>query len=199
MPGLVGIQFVPDGQFLDTVATFRKIELSYWWVVNMYEMGELLRWAAQFNPKLRLQPRRITFLAAMAEWKTEPEAAFITRLDAKPLDELAALVSTLPRDARAKQELVDLLREKRTHTHDNNLDASGLHVLAQLLKGLLPTTGKRAKGPFTLLASKLTESASLIRAAMEQQAGLRHSEAQKASRALDEALSLLGAKHEAEK
>ncbi len=106
LPGLMGVQFVPEGDYLDVVATFRKLELSFWWVVNMLEIGELLRWAAAQDPKRRAA-RRVTFFAALAEWKPNPEAAFVTELDALSLADLSALVIQANDGQEvARQELV---------------------------------------------------------------------------------------------
>ncbi|HEY0480369.1 MAG TPA: metallophosphoesterase, partial [Kofleriaceae bacterium] len=44
-PCLTGLQLQLDGNLLNVVATFRKIELSFWWLVNMYEMELLLKYA----------------------------------------------------------------------------------------------------------------------------------------------------------
>src|SRR5262245_5824751 len=59
LPCLVGLQFIPEGTSLDAVATFRKLELSFWWPVNMYEVAQLLQLAAKRDKEKR-QPRRIT-------------------------------------------------------------------------------------------------------------------------------------------
>jgi len=136
LPGLMSVQFVPDGDHLDVVATFRKLELSFWWAVNMYELGELLRWAAQQDNRHRRRPRRITFFAALAEWKTDPEATFVTELDSMPLDELVRTVSEAKTRDDARQRLVSLLQDKVDRTNDVNIDHTGLERLARIVAGV---------------------------------------------------------------
>lgn len=136
LPGLVGIQFVPDGEFLDAVATFRKLELSFWWVVNMLEVGELLRWAATADTRHRRTPRRITFFAAIAEWKHIPEAAFTTELDTAPSSALLAIVIRAALgESNAAEELASLIEAKVKQTNDVNIDESGVLRLSDFLEG----------------------------------------------------------------
>jgi predicted MPP superfamily phosphohydrolase len=132
MPGLMSLQFVPtDSDRLDLVATFRKIELSYWWVVNMMEMGRILAWASK---DIRKKPGRITFFAAMAEWKADPEAATTLELDRQSLQKLATTVLTINKP-ESREQLVQWLEEKATGTNENNLDTTGLDRLRDLLTG----------------------------------------------------------------
>jgi 3',5'-cyclic AMP phosphodiesterase CpdA len=166
LPALLSIQFIrPDSTHLDVVATFRKIELSFWWVVNMFELGELLRWAAE---RLRLTARRITFFAAEAEWKTtNVEAAFATDLDDLSLRELVELVNgVMKNDAGQVSKLTALLAEKKLHTHSQNLDVAGLDRTVSVLAGLLPSLGPRKGKDLHALHEVLAEAADHIRKAM---------------------------------
>ncbi|MBK6362568.1 MAG: hypothetical protein IPF52_03370 [Saprospiraceae bacterium] len=74
LPGLTGIQFVPFEENgikrLDIVAFFRNIELSFWWVVNCYEMEQLLNYACR-KTQNDYVPGRITFFSSIAEWSTD--------------------------------------------------------------------------------------------------------------------------------
>lgn len=196
LPGLMSIQFVPDGNALDAVVTFRKVELSFWWAVNMYEVGELLRWAAKHDPNKR-KPRRITFFAALAEWKEQPEATFVTELDSIPLARLCQLVMEADvNTANARAELARLLEDKIDRTNEANIDHTGLSRLVEIIKGRVQAQGEhdeaRQASPISrqLLdslaeAAALTEEAergsedrgaSIERAKEHLQAALRHLE-----------------------
>src|SRR5262249_6532303 len=125
-PALTGIQFIPDEMYLDAVATFRNLELSFWWVLNMMEIGRLLEWACSRFPKKRTA-RRITFYASIAEWRADPRGPFTAKLDRMPLADLTALVmSARSGTPSATDELRQLLKEKLDHTNEFNLDATGL-------------------------------------------------------------------------
>ncbi len=166
LPALLSIQFVrPDDSHLDVVATFRKIELSFWWVVNMFELAELLDWAAE---RLGLTRRRITFFAAEAEWKKKNvEAAFVTDLDELTLRELVEIVSGVTRSEGVHvTKLTALLAEKKAHTHSQNLDVAGLERLVSVLAGLIPSLGVRKGKELHALNELLTEAADQIRKAM---------------------------------
>lgn len=196
LPGLMSIQFVKQPPYLDVVATFRKLELSFWWVVNMYELGKLLKWAEKKVRSEKLTARRITFFSALAEWSVDPEPALITKLDSVSLRDLSALVqgaydSTMLGTAK-RQELKNWLTEKKAHTSDTNLDPSGLKNLAELIDGL--KQGALAAGSTALhddLARKIEEAAAHIRRAMKSGKEERQSTADRARDALDEAIKLL--------
>jgi hypothetical protein len=128
LPGLVGVQFIRhDGQ-LDIISTFRSIELSFWWVVNMYEAGKLLEWAAK---KKGLSVGTITCFAPYAEWRKEPHPSFRTRIDELSVSKLANLaLGTAPSELK---RLIELLEEKIRHTSVFDLDSKGLQNLADLL------------------------------------------------------------------
>ncbi|MES2644721.1 MAG: metallophosphoesterase [Myxococcota bacterium] len=135
-PHLMGVQFNAEDGYLDVVATFRKIELSYWWVANMYELSRLLTWAAAYGANRTRTPRRITVFAAFAEWKERPGAAVVARLDRMTIEELTTIaVGFVAGDAAAATRLCDLLIEKREYTSDRNLDANGLASLCAVLRG----------------------------------------------------------------
>lgn len=127
LPGLMSLQFIKRAAVLDVTVTFRKIELSFWWCVNMMEVGELLRWVAK---RVGIPPGRITFFAGLAEWKHNPEAAIEAKLDGMSVSTMMKLV--LDQDWG---EIIRLLDEKVTRTHDNNLDSTGLAQLAEVIVG----------------------------------------------------------------
>jgi 3',5'-cyclic AMP phosphodiesterase CpdA len=196
LPGLMSIQFVKQPPFLDVVATFRKLELSFWWVVNMYELGKLLKWAEFKIRSEKLTARRITFFAALAEWSPDPEPAFVTRLDSMPLHEMAALVlgayNAAAHGASKRDELKVLLAEKRAHTSDTNLDATGLKTLAELIEGLKSgAPGTAQKSLSNDVASKVAEAAAHIRNAMKSTRDDRQTSTDRAREALDQAIRLL--------
>jgi 3',5'-cyclic AMP phosphodiesterase CpdA len=167
LPALMSLQFVRVDDRLDLVATFRKLELSFWWVVNVYEACELLHWAAD---RLRIKERRITFFAALAEWKTtDVDPAFVALLDELKLSEVVALVAGVARnEVDQLSRLRDLLDEKRAHTHAQNLDVAGLDLLVAVLKGLPdPKAKKAAKRELWLLHDSLVKAADHVRTAME--------------------------------
>lgn len=187
LPALVGIQFIPqDDNRLDLVATFRKIELSYWWVVNMYEAAQLLEWGSSYAKR---RPGRITFFAPLAEWKKRPETALVTKLDGAEIDDLIALFLKISKDdANAKQELRKMLEEKVQHTNEKNLDARGLTRALAVIRGFAQS-GMESIGPNKLgeeLATALTEIQTAMREHRDDD-GL----VQKACEALSRAVQLL--------
>jgi len=137
LPGLVGIQFVPEGKYLDLVGSFRKLELSFWWVVNMYEMSLLLEWASK---EARKQARRITFFAALAEWKTDPEAALSAAIDRRDTASLVTLLMRIETGQVApRNELASLLDEKIERTNEVNIDLVGLQRVVEIVDGITQT------------------------------------------------------------
>ena len=136
LPCLVGLQFIPDGIFLDVVATFRKLELSFWWPVNMYEVAQLLQLAAKRDKEKR-QPRRITFFAALAQWKTRTEVAVTPEIDRLSTSELIPLVLRAAQgDDASCARIASLLLEKQKFTDEKNLDDSGLERLFDIATGV---------------------------------------------------------------
>lgn len=103
----------------------------------MFEMCGLLRWAAQrLSQQLRhdVRPGRVTFIAALAEWKADPEATFEAELDQLPLSSVTELVARVCGGAdSAKRELARLLRDKLDRTSIRNVDTAGLVRVQALL------------------------------------------------------------------
>jgi 3',5'-cyclic AMP phosphodiesterase CpdA len=165
LPALVGIQFIPqDNNRLDLVATYRKLELSYWWVVNMYEAAELLKWGSSYTKR---RSGRITFFAPLAEWKLSPETTFVTTLDKAELVDLVALLMKLANDdADARASLRMMLEEKHQHTNEKNLDPQGLKHAIAILSGL--GMGGSENGILKSLAEDLTRALLNIEAAMAE-------------------------------
>jgi len=187
LPALVGIQFIPqDDNRLDLVATFRKLELSYWWVVNMYEAAQLLEWGSSYAQR---RPGRITFFAPLAEWKKRPETALVTALDSAEMDHFVTLFIKISKDnPEAKKTLRALLEEKVQYTNEKNLDARGLTRSLAVIRGLAQSEIESAilKGLGAELATALTE----IQTAMQEHRdddGL----VEKAREALSRAIALL--------
>jgi calcineurin-like phosphoesterase family protein len=130
MPALVGIQFLPNGRLLDIVGIFRNLELSYWWLVNMYELGELLRWACEDK---RMVCGSVTMFASFAHWDSDPYQTVPTEIDEMPLRRLAGCAADFAMNASAA-ELLGLLIEKKKHTNQYELETIGLERLAELLE-----------------------------------------------------------------
>lgn len=147
-PSLMSLQFLKDDEYLDLVATFRKIELSFWWVVNMLEAVELLRWAAGAGSEKvggkRRSPRKITFFAALAEWKPKPDPSFVSELDAADTGKLTS-IALATANAAGIQELIRLLEEKDARTNAQNLDHTGLERLSQILRAVFADRGSTVK------------------------------------------------------
>lgn len=133
IPGLMSIQFVPDGKtHISLVATFRKVELSYWWVVNMLELGRLLTWAADRTGR---KARRISFFAAIAEWKDDPEAVTTMEIDRAPIDTITQVALTLSQP-NSRATLIRWISEKESNTNANNVDTTGMERLCGILRGV---------------------------------------------------------------
>jgi hypothetical protein len=196
---LVGIQFIlsENEKYLDVVATFRKVELLFWWVVNMYEIGKLLEWVAKNLSAKKPKPRCITFFAALAEWKERPEATFITQIDQMKIENITTLVCNIfygsnknKKDGLCK--LVCLLEEKKRHTHENNLDIKGLELLTQVVQGLLNTNRKKKGNVLSQeLLKRLAEAKENIGEAMSAEPEKHFSSTNNACEALEESIRLL--------
>lgn len=187
-PHLMSVHFIPEKGFLDVVVTFRKIELSYWWVANTYEIGRLLEWTARYGSKEKRTARRITFFAALAHWKGEPEAAMVTRLDRMSLRDLTMLVARVHNNETiARDELLTLLREKLEYTNDKNLDGQGLSECLDLFSGL--TAARTGTPALTSFVGKLSEAVTYIRNAINS--GNSAAEADDARTALAQAIGFL--------
>lgn len=178
-PALAGVQFhVDEGERrLDVTFTFRKIDLSFWWVVNMYEAIKLWRWASsRIERDCRCAIGRITFFAALAEWKEEDTATFLIDLDHQPLEGVVELA--LAADTGNSHGLVEKLRDKREQTNVNNIDPHGLERLADIVVGIVKSRPP-AKGRWSDdLIAKLCHARDLFRSA-EIKARKRHESAAK--------------------
>lgn len=165
LPALVGLQFIPqESNRLDLVATFRKLELSYWWVVNMREAAELLEWGAWYSGH---KPGRITFFAPIAEWKRTPETTFVPELDSAPLDRFVSLFLKLANgDKDAANEVRRMLEEKRKYTNEKNLDLRGLNTACSVLSGL--RQGGQDNALLTKLNDRLAHASILIETALKE-------------------------------
>jgi hypothetical protein len=142
LPGLMGIQFIPrvdaatGNHYLDAVATFRNLELSFWWVVNMLEIGLLLNWAAQQDQGREYKAGRITFFSAIAEWRPDPRPMFISQIDALGIDDLFVHVAAADeRNVDSIKYLINILEEKASETTHLNIDCGGLSSLTHLVSG----------------------------------------------------------------
>jgi hypothetical protein len=198
LPGLVGIQFIlsENEKFLDVVATFRKIELSFWWVVNMYEIGKILEWVAKNLFSKKPKPRRITFFAALAEWKERPEATFITKIDQMKIEDITTLVcSIFYNNVKSRrnniEKLICLLEEKKRHTHENNLDIKGLELLTQVIRGFINTGKKKGNVLSQEFLKRLEHAKENIGNAMRPEYEERFPSTSNACEALEETIRLL--------
>jgi len=140
-PALAGVQFhvaddVKKQKRLELTFTFRKIDLSFWWVVNMYEAIKLWKWAhSQIEKECRCTSGRITFFATIAEWKTDDTATFPMELDDLQLEGMVDIA--LAADAGKPSSLLKKLANKRAHTNVNNIDFYGLAQLAAVVQGII--------------------------------------------------------------
>jgi 3',5'-cyclic AMP phosphodiesterase CpdA len=186
MPGLVGIQFMRRGRYLDLIATFRSLELSFWWVVNMCEACRLLHWAARDK---NMDAGTITIFSPMAEWKENPRPSSPTVIDEIPVSELADLaLSSEPTDLR---ELCKLIEQKINHTSVFDLDSKGLQTLSELFRMRAVKDGPCiAKGVAENVAVGLSAAVSEIEEAIKRPKE-RVSHVAVAERFLREALALL--------
>jgi 3',5'-cyclic AMP phosphodiesterase CpdA len=188
-PALMGIQFLPDGTRLDVVVFFRNLELSFWWVVNMYEIGKLLEWAARYRSN-RYKPGSITFTSPIASWSPEPGPTFVARLDEEPLASLTELLlSAADGDAKACSGLKSLIEQKRDRTNEGNLDTTGLDRVLGISGGLM----RRSKECHHMVSS-LNDCMKVAVQSINE--GLRNPDLARASAeaartALDQALKLL--------
>jgi hypothetical protein len=164
LPSLMSLQFLKDGNNLDLIATFRKIELSFWWVVNMYEAIELLTWAANYGSQAvgerTRTPRRITFVAALAEWKEKPDSAFVAELDGADLGTLTSIALATTKTSGVTK-LIELLEEKKLHTNPQNLDHIGLAQFAQILNAAIRTF-ETSSPALQAACNKISEAAEKI-------------------------------------
>jgi hypothetical protein len=189
-PTMTGIQFVSDGKHLDVVVTFRKIELSAWWVINMLEVGKLLAWAVTVDKNKRLMPGRITFFAALAEWKTDPRPTVIPRLDSIEIGTLTGLLTAAnAKDAAALKGLAQMIDEKVKFTNVDNIDVTGVVQLGELLAGL---TKSQAGVLPPVLCNHVVRAGESMKAALKlARDDQRDAELQKVKLSLTEAASVV--------
>ena len=130
LPGLVGIQFKPrdnDEDILDIVLTFRNLELSFWWVVNMLEGRKILEWACKKVPQKPYTEGSVTIFSALAEWRTNPRPIFISDIDALPSEKKYLLLKKVDSNSsEAINDLIEMLHEKVEPTSILNIEFSGL-------------------------------------------------------------------------
>lgn len=155
LPGMMSLQFMWRGATLDITVTFRKIELSFWWCVNMMEASELLHWVAG---RVGATAGKISFFAALAEWKTDPEAAVEAVIDGMSISKMIEL--TLE---SSWSTLAELLVEKAALTNENNLDPTGLARLAEIFKGCIPKIDESLRQSI----DELTKQISIAREAID--------------------------------
>jgi predicted phosphodiesterase len=145
-PGLVGVQFYLEdpghSNVLHLTATFRHLELSFWWAVNVYEACELLEYAAPRIPGLDQKPSlgTITFFAAQAGWEKSPDPTGCAELDTLDGGILMALVADGIDGKRSELDrLVRLLREKASYTNVANVETVGVAELVAMVHAMRPT------------------------------------------------------------
>jgi len=143
----MSIQLVPiyAEQRLDIVATFRNIELSFWWVVNMLELRKLLEYC---GPRCEsdLRPGSVTMFAALAEWKRAPEPVYVARLDEMDLAELLELCIGA-RDKRQEyaERLAGILEEKAQDLTPYNVEVTGIDLMLSSLRAVQHATRRNSR------------------------------------------------------
>jgi hypothetical protein len=159
----------------------------------MYEIGEILRWAADRAEK-KWKAGQITFYAALAQWKEDPEPAFVAEIDGMTIEELTGILLGI-RTNKNKQpidKLRFLLNEKRQYTHENNLDPTGLDIFSQLLGAFVDDANRSSRRDLlTELLDKVNHAKDQIQTALMKK-DRRRACIQRACKALDDAVALLG-------
>lgn len=186
MPALTSLQFVRSGDRLDIMASFRKIELAFWWVVNLMELVELLKWAAESR---NWKPGAIGLFAALAEWRpSNPEHTVVPKLQTRSLMGLTTLAFRVAKhDSRG--EFAALLDDFIAHTHANNFSGRVLGQFVELLHGA-HTALDQAPDP-ELLDNLVRAHELLVRAVSESNEVERSATVSEAKRALELASSRL--------
>jgi hypothetical protein len=149
LPGLMSIQFVPNEprHAIDVIATFRNLELSFWWGVNMYELSLLLEYAVQRCGLTGYSGGAITVFAATATWKSNPEPVFTAELDDKFDADFVSLAIDLSSGSETSlRELRRLLDNKESVTSRNNVELSGLRQLSIVLNAVSTSTNSAVLG-----------------------------------------------------
>jgi predicted MPP superfamily phosphohydrolase len=140
LPGLVGLQFIPNDHTgrLDIVATFRNLELSFWWVVNMLEARRLLEWACRRISGKDYKPGRVTFFSSLAEWRADPRPMFVSELDNMREEELFVLLMNANTGNKSTVKILCAkLKEKAATTNDLNIQYRGLEHMLFLVRGII--------------------------------------------------------------
>jgi 3',5'-cyclic AMP phosphodiesterase CpdA len=171
-PGLVGLQFIRDPgpqNTLSIVASFRYIELSFWWGVNMLEAQHLLERAHRAEDLDKLRLGSITFFAALARWETAPDLVARAKLDVLRTEEITELVANavVSADKPARRSLLWLLQEKRRLTSAKNIDSIGLDELAGLITGLTTSSAPKRRGSWEQIARRLKQAVDKLDTAVE--------------------------------
>jgi 3',5'-cyclic AMP phosphodiesterase CpdA len=180
-PTLVGVQFVPDGSRLNLVMTFRKLELSFWWAVNMYEAVALLRWAVDERSNDRWTPGSITFFAALAEWNRNPSPSLTAEIDRLSEEKLMSLVVDFASGRpNATARVESLLHEKHGNSSDVNIEPRGLQLLSAAMQAVIGseanTVGEFVPGPlFESVAATTGKAAEALHQAVTARARDRQS------------------------
>lgn len=185
LPALLSLQFIRDNARLNLVATFRKLELSFWWLVNMYECSELLTWAAAKDERT---PGGITFFSPIAEWRPEnPEPALVAEIDVMQLELIIRKVRLAGSgDAEELRGIAGLLADKLDATNARNLVPDGLTRLGAVIRGMDLRAGNRLGS----VGDQLLQAAEHIRNAARP-GQTDHSFLEKAREALQRALTTL--------
>jgi hypothetical protein len=141
LPGLMAIQFVPvigNKKVINLVCFFRTIELSFWWVVNMYEAVKLLDYACAERGD-NYKQGSITFFSAIARWKDTDELAVAIKpeIENKKIQDLYALVSLLEKhDQSAKESLQRLLVDFKENLSDININFDKFEMMYYMIDGI---------------------------------------------------------------
>jgi hypothetical protein len=197
-PGLVGVQFVLDdvagSQRLHVVATFRHLELSFWWGVNALEMSRLLALAANeasFDRPPELGS--ITFYAAVAGWEKDPGLVARSELDSMDLEALTRLVAdALQVQQGGCERLGAILRQKSNYTNAANIETAGLDALCSTVRALVAAglAGRQQKH-WTSVSERLDKALAALDAAIVDSEN-RNGHVREAVASLSKASELLG-------
>jgi len=191
-PSLCEVFFAlrPDGQELklDVTATFRKLELRYWWIVNVHELAFLQRVVIDELSKgvrpLAAAPGDIAifaFRAVVAGEDEEPEVA-IHALDRAQLfrphvlRELATCLNVRPHTAvkyaQWKEYLEDMVPSQHMNRDGFPVCIDGLSVLASNVRLLAGARESTSLAPLAAtLESLVAENESMVK--MLDKAGVK--------------------------
>jgi predicted MPP superfamily phosphohydrolase len=180
MPSLTSVQFVDNLGAIDLVASFRNLELSYWWIVNVVELARLLYWAVEASGESGLKAGKIVITSPVVDWRWDPQSPGSADIDEQSLADTAEFVSKLGAGDRMEYaRLEELLTEKLQNTNQFNLDDRGIGRLGDLLKA--------QPGPICDLSTSLIMVADDIRMAIRE-ASLRPYYTDSAKRRLEQTI-----------